>query len=302
LDSVDHHLISNVHLEANSRNQFDIRAGYHRQTDRLSSVNRSDAQETKGDRYSYTDVGVTYGFGEKDTQAQLELGVDFQSKEYDNNLNTASMNRLKDRDVTTASATFFYKIAPKTRALIEVRQQDFDYQDSDSRLSNTASAALVGVTWDATANTRGTIKAGYEDKDFDDKALDGGNSLAWEARVDWSPQDRDLITFTTAKNQKEGSVREDYVDSTSTSVRWKHDWSDAFISDLSYTHFEDEYQGGATDGRKDSGDTLDLGLRYKFRRWMTLGTGYRYSDNNSDLAIEEYDTNQYFFDVNFTLR
>ena len=302
LDYVDHHFVSNIHLEANSRNQFDIRAGYHKQTDRLSSLNRSDARETEGDRYSYTDLGLTYGFGEENTKAQLEFGVDFQSREYDNNLDTASLNRLKDRDVTTARATFFYKISPKTRALFELRQQDFDYQDSDSRLSSTSQAALVGITWDATANTKGTVKVGYQEKDFDDEALNDGDNLAWEARMDWSPQDRDLFTFRTARSQKEGSVRENFVDSATISARWRHDWSDVVVSDVTYAHFEDKYEGGTTDGRKDNGDSLDLGLRYKFRRWMTLGAGYRYTDNNSDIDIEEYDSNQYFFDVNFTLR
>lgn len=280
-DNVDHHLDLDAHMEFSSRTRMDLNAGY----DRVEDVADT---ETAGinDKYHTYNIGGVYGYGAQSATMQLEFGANHEWKRYDND----GLNANLERDTTSLSTTAYYRVAPKTRALAEVRYTDYDYKLSSSTLDSDSVAYLLGVTWDATAKTSGTAKFGWSTKEFDDASKDDADKSTWEVGVNWAPRTYSTFTLNTRRAVEEGSEgAENYIDTTNTSVNWNHQWSSYLSSDLSYAFINEDYE---TD-REDDTDQFGAGLTYDVRRWMSVGVGYQYKDVDSSDAGESYDRNLY---------
>ena len=63
---------------------------------------------------------------------------------------------------------------------------------------------------------------------------------------------------------------------------------DRLSSTVSYTYSDQDYQDIT---RTDKIDTFGVGLTYEMRRWLDLGVGYKYSENDSDAVGESYERN-----------
>lgn len=287
-NNTDHHLDADAHMEFNARNRLDLNVGY----DRVEDVAGT---ETNGinDKYHTYNIGGVYGLGAESATLNFELGANHEWKRYDNKQLDGGGNRLNEgleRDTTSLSGTAFYRIGAKTRALVEVRFNDYDYILGSSTLDSESMAYLVGVTWDATAKTSGMAKIGYEDKDFDNAARTDTDNTMWEIGATWQPRSYSSFTLNTRRGTDEGSESaEDYIETTRTSLSWDHDWSSFLSSEASYSYTDEEYEGG----RQDETDEFALGLNYDLRRWVSVGVGYKYTDIDSSEPGETLDRNLY---------
>ncbi|WP_232821302.1 outer membrane beta-barrel protein [Oceanimonas marisflavi] len=307
-DKTNHTLAANSHMEFDARNRLDLNAGYKKRESIVNDTNRRAGQE--GDKFHTYSLGGKYGFGAKSATMQLELGVNQDWTKYDNNRealsgpNKGAVNREKDHEKTGVTGTAYYRVAPKTRALFELGFDDFRYdneQRNGQRLDSHNMRYLAGVTWDATAKTTGTVKLGYQEKDFDDARKQDTSSMLWDAAVTWEPVAYSRIKFGTGSSYGEGGSTEDVVDTTNYRINWLHDWTPRINSDVGYRLTNKEYQGGSNAGREDDLSVYNLGVNYKMRRWLELGVGYRYRDNDSTTDDSSYEVNEVFASVNLVL-
>lgn len=296
-DHTDHFLRADSHMEFSARNRLDLNAGYSKQQDTRDSTNR-DFDEV-GNKYHSTNVGGLYGFGAETARMQLELGANQEWRKYDNNRDSGSLTREKDRDTLSLVTTGYYRVAPKTRLLAEIQYNDYNYDTGT--LDSEGFRYLAGATWDATAKTTGTVKVGFENKDFKDPAKNDPDNSTWEVGVTWSPLTYSRVLLNTRSRAEEGSSTEDFVDTSSYGISWEHDWTDRVTSNLGYTFTDKDYEGGSNDGRNDELDSYNLGVNYKMRRWLDLGVGYSFKDNSSNDADSAYDRNQVFFNATASL-
>ena len=108
-------------------------------------------------RTNLADFIVTYNLGER-----FMLRLDYANYFVDY---TASRNDFRDRNDNTVSAYLFYLFRPKTSLFYEYEFVDVSYVDNI--LSNSAEHhSFLGVQWDVTAKSKGSVKAGYGLKDF----------------------------------------------------------------------------------------------------------------------------------------
>jgi len=288
-NNIDHHLNADAHMEFNARNRLDLNAGY----SQMEDVSDTEAGGGINDKYHTYKIGAVYGFGAKSATMNFELAAKQQWLRYDNDQRLGSglrVNEDEERDITTLSATAFYRIAPKTRALFEVRYNDYDYQLSSSTLDSDAMAYLLGVTWDATARTSGIAKLGYSNKEFDDSRRDDVSGSIWEVGVNWQPRTYSTFSLNTRRSTEEGSQNaEDAVDTTRTGINWNHAWTRRISTDLGYTYIEEDYEGIS---RTDETDEFGMSLTYEVRRWLDLGVGYTYQDVDSK-GSDAYDSDSY---------
>ncbi|MNZ95387.1 hypothetical protein D3C78_1145330 [compost metagenome] len=137
----------------------------------------------------------------------------------------------------------------------------------------------------------------------------------WEVGATWKPRTYSTFRLTTRRAFDEGSnsigtigdgtdttVRDSNDDSAvklqTTTLGWKHYWKTHLYSDLSYTRMDLEYLD--TD-REDKFNSINLGLTYEMRRWLDIGLGYKYSDNDSNVGSESYERNIYALTINASL-
>lgn len=285
-DNTDHHLTADAGFEFDARNRLKLNAGYHK-VEETASLD----QNVENDKYTTANVGGVYGFGAESARAQVDFGANYQELRYQNG---NGLNADKERDTAALSSTFYYRVAPKTRALVEARYTDYSYVTNE-RLDSNNVALLGGLTWDATAKTSGTVKIGGEKKRFDDSRLDDKSGGMWEIGVNWKPRTYSTFALKTRRALDEGDDGASAIESQSTTLSWEHEWLDRLTSDVSYTYTDSEYQDI---DRDDKIDTFGLGLTYEMRRWLDIGVGYKYSENDSSAVGESYERNIY--SISFT--
>ncbi|HEY6612318.1 MAG TPA: outer membrane beta-barrel protein, partial [Pseudomonas sp.] len=161
---------------------------------------------------------------------------------------------------------------------------------SNDRLNSTNIGLLTGVTWEATAKTTGTAKFGHEKKDFDDSRIGEKSGGMWEVGATWEPRTYSRFSLNTRQGFDEGDSGASTIKTQSTTLSWNHDWAERLSSNVSYTRMDQDYQDIE---REDQIDTFGIGLTYEMRRWLDVGLGYKYSENDSDAANESYERNIY---------
>lgn len=290
-DNTDQHVRASSLIALNKANRIDVSANY----DRVENVSDTSVVG-QNDKFEITQLGANYVYGIPTSPFSIELGVNhvwFRS------FNSGALNADREYDKPGARVTGYYRMAPKTRGLVEYRYDDYDYLLSSSSLDSKRDTYLVGLTWTATARTIGTIKVGREERDFDNSSKKDTDGSTWETDLVWQPTKRATLTFNTTKGTEEGSITEDVVDVTRFGVFWNHQLSPRFTSDVSYGYADEEYQDLL--GREDEINEAGIGVRYEVSRWMTVGLGYRYKDRDSNIPVRDYDRNLYMLNMNLSL-
>ena len=276
-----------------SRRSF-LRLGYDyiRSHDPRGSTDR--AVSTRPDKYKLISPNATYAFGTPGAAGRVELYWADGYKSYTNNRSTTL---LSDRDTRDLGAAFYWRVAPKTYALLDVRDTDIHYRASTSLFSSEEKRYYVGVTWEATAATTGTFKAGRLKKEFDSgrPSFSGGG---WEGAITWSPRTYSTFDFYTARTTNESTGLGDFILSDIYGISWNHAWSSVLNTGVNVRHQRDEYQGF---NRNDELTTLGFKVGYKFRRWLTLGAEYSHTNRASNQNFYEYDKNLYLLTATATM-
>jgi len=297
----DHQLLLGSQFAFDASNKASLSFDYIEKQDIRTSINRAATDEEVGDESRFTNLAGQYRLGADTARAQFELNLGASNLSYLNNLNTLSQNRLKERDMITQGGTFYVRIAPKTRILLEVIHTDFDYEDADSQLSNNATKYYAGVVWEATAKTSSYIRVGQEDKNFDSANAIDTSEPAWDINITWQPRSYSRINLTTGKGAAEGSARSDVIETTNTTLSWTHDWSYQFESQLSYNSINEDYKGRAFNGRKDDTNTASAALIYKMNRNVEFSGSYSRKERESNSPVEEFDSNIVEISVAFAI-
>ncbi|MDO6454723.1 outer membrane beta-barrel protein, partial [Neptunomonas phycophila] len=92
----------------------------------------------------------------------------------------------------------------------------------------------------------------------------------------------------------------DYIDTTSWTLGWSHEWTDVVASRVSYNSLNEDYVGDPS-GTDDDTDTFTVGLSYDMRRWLTLGVDVSHVSFDSNQPDADYDSNTIVFKVQGSL-
>lgn len=243
------------------------------------------AVATAPDRYRTLGLGGVFTYGADNAEGKAELGVDFSHKRYLNNLSTMSSYNL---DTLATTGRFFYRVAPKTQALLELKKTDFDYKLVSSTQDNSEYRALLGLVWDATASTSGEAKIGVLNKNFSDASRKDFTGISWEAGITWEPSSYSTYKLQTARSTSDSTGLGNYLVNTQANLSWQHTWSERFDTKLGYDYSRAAYNGIA---RTDDTNSASGEIIYNFRPWSKLSLEYRYTDRNSNQAGSSYQQN-----------
>jgi len=249
------------------------------------------------DEWHQWGIGGKFAYGAARAKGRIEAEAGFLSKEYDTN---RIFTFTRDLDDTYGAARFFYRVRPKTFALIEARIEDTEYDRTaagTAPLDSVTTRYLLGVTWAATYKTTGAIKVGYIDKDFDSDLRDDGTGLTWEIGIDWKPRTYSVVHFETAQTFDETNGTGDAIDTTHILLSWQHSWKKRFKTNVAFL-----YENSTFDpNREDDFFKFRAGADYAFRRWLNLGARYRYENLDSNNNTFDYDHNVFEITADFTL-
>lgn len=287
-DHTNHLLNAETSLALAKKHEITLALEYRERQDAIDSVNRRDPAETAGNRWSNRSADFEYRLGQPAAKLSSVWSARYSELRYENNLDSASLNRAKERDVSTADGSVYVRIAPKTRLVGQYIYSDVAYVEDQRQLSGDSRRALIGVTWDASAKTSGNLRVGWEVKDFESASLERAELLAWQVTLSWAPKTYSKFILSSRQSIEEGSAQENFVEQARTQINWKHDWGNGLATDVAVNYQDKRYEGGINDGRKDDvlGGSAELSKVLNKRVVGTLF--YRYSDVDSSSRVDAY--------------
>jgi hypothetical protein len=117
------------------------------------------------------------------------------------------------------AARFFYRVAPATRLLAEIRRTEYDYRSSPQ--DNSEQRYLLGATWDITAATSGTVKVVYVMTTFKEERRNDFEGPTVEAALRWQPRTYSTVEIVALYAPAQAGVRAPSQVDTTVGARWE---------------------------------------------------------------------------------
>jgi len=288
-------------LQGNARIVFDARNDMRlRIEERLSSDPRGSTDRplsASPDSWRQATLYAMYGHGATGAPGRLEFDGSYLERRYTNNRDETAGS---DKNVIDAGATFFWRIAPKTRVFVQARRALIDYPQPVTTQSSTETRYFVGAQWEATVQTTGYAKFGLMEKNFKGGGLASQSEPSWDLGVRWSPLSYSVVDVSLLKTYVESTGVGDAVVSTRSSVGWTHAWNSRLNHNLYWMKSNDDYIESFPT-RKDDTNTLGLKFNYQFQRWLRLGAEFAHTERDSSDAQYLYRRNLLLFTLGGTL-
>ncbi len=197
---------------------------------------------------------------------------------------------FRDRDENLVAAYVYYRFLPKTSAFIEYDHKTVDFtlaanDPSGNSLDNTQDSVLVGITWEATAKSTGTMKVGRTKKNFESSAVTDLTMWSWYVDIDHQFSDDTRIKLAGKRQPNETDFfGTSYYITTGASV----DFTQRILSKTDLLLVGSYGTDKFSDGRKDTTTILGAGLKYWIKDWFNVNADYRQQKRDSNLATAEY--------------
>lgn len=234
-----------------------------------------------------------------------EIGVEFSrsDREFDE-------LRFVDDDYTRDALDFhvLYKHSPVLPLLLQYRYVDQDNNDQGSVNTDFQShTVFVGGRWQPAMKLSGALRVGYTQAKFDEPDADDFGSYAIDTDIVYAFSKITRFAFTAEREIRHPtrSAREsgDYNVFTSVGLIITHRRWERIITRLTFLYRNRDYKDirSTTSIREDDYYRAGLSVEYAMRRWISLTMGYRYQQNNSDIATEEYSENVVNLGITFSI-
>jgi len=302
-DYTDYTATVDVHQVFNARNRLNLYGEYYDGHEKRGTgfiEGELSLITDKPIEYERSTFGGDYTYGSKTSRGRLKVAAESVDFDYQN---YRDFTRFFDRTEDALAGTLFWKVAPRTDALVEARAINNDYDDedpSDPAGTHTSDELnyLLGVAWEATGRTSGHVKLGMYDRDYDSGAREDEDGFLWEVGVRYQPRTYSTLDLNTRRYYQETNGLGDGINTRALNLGWGHSWNQRSSTHLNLGYMNDDYEGG---DRED--DTYDLEARYDygFRRWVDLSAGYRYQYRDSDLNFFDYSGNIFFLEARMGL-
>jgi hypothetical protein len=197
----------------------------------------------------------------------------------------------------------FWRIAPRTDALLETRFIDNDYdRTNDSNpaggFDSNETDFLLGMAWEAGGRTTGKIKLGLYNRDYDSGARKDDEGFLWEVGVSYALRSYSTLELQTRRFYQETTGFGDGINTREMSLGWNHSWNQRATTGLSLVYSNEDYEGAI---RKDDTYIAEARYDYGLRRWAELAVGYRWEDRDSDINSFSYTGNVFFLEANLSM-
>jgi len=204
---------------------------------------------------------------------------------------------FRDRREDLYAGYFYYRFLPKTSAFVEYDRKKAVYDDQSLGLDSIESRELVGLTWDITEKSKGTIKVGRVQKDFESPSQE--DFRGWTGFVDlrhaFSEDTSLLISGLRTVNEANVFGTSFYVTTGGSGEFTQRLFRKlAIVARGSYG--KDVFSNPVPPEmitREDKTSMAGGGLKYTIRDWFELGADYNYRARNSNIPANDYREHEY---------
>lgn len=266
-----------------------------------TSVRPYSAQEQSKDytlQSAYADILLMLG-------KVTEIGTEYNrsDREFDE-------LQYADDDYTRDTFNFhlLYKRSLILPLLLQYRYLDQDNNDQGPVNTDFQShTVFVGARWRPANKLSGALRIGYTWAQFDEANVEDLDGYAIDTNLiyDFSEITRFTLTAQRAIQQPTQSAREagDYFVYTTVGLTITHRKWERITTQLDFSYSSRDYTEilSSSSVREDDYYRAGLSVEYAMRRWISFALAYRFQQNNSDIATEDYTENLVKFGISFSL-
>ncbi len=204
---------------------------------------------------------------------------------------------FRDRDEKFASGYLYYRVMPKTSVFLEYDRRKIVYDDETLGLDSTVSTEQAGIAWEITEKSKGTIKGGLLQKDFESPIYQ--DFRGWTGSVDLTHAfSEDTSVYLVSQR----TVNEANVLGTSYYVTTGvyGEFTQRLVRKLAVvargSYGKDTFSNPVppeTITREDKTSTAGGGLKYDLWEWFQLEADYLYRSRNSNIPVDSYREHEY---------
>lgn len=233
----------------------------------------------------------------RENRAAAAVGVEINRLTYE----LAYANFIKRYDDSTyrtleynedvISGTVYYQLFPKTKALVQYDHGIIDYSRDASRDAS-YDQFMAGLRGELTDKIMGTVKLGYQLRDYDDAGEQGYEGLVSETGIDIAFTERRSLTLKYISKALESVYgANNYYDAHMLSAEFQQKLKGGFSLLLGAGYARNLYPETDTTLSVKRADTVVSGkstLRYEVKDNMRVNLGYEHKENLSNIDAKEY--------------
>lgn len=209
-------------------------------------------------------------------------------------------NDFRSRNENLVSIYLYYRFLPRTSAFVEYEFKNVNFMKTSSSLEDTLDnnvhSGLLGVNWELSERSKGTIKAGYLSKNFKSHSQDSIEDFTASMDVSHYFSDYNSMKLVGARVVNESSLEgSKYSISTGIYGEFTHRFLDRLSTTVKASYSEENFNQEDSPKRKDNIRQAGASLQYIFRRWLESTVEYSWRDKNSN--DDTYDSTENSFSV-----
>jgi hypothetical protein len=293
----DHDVNLSGIFDHSNRINSEFSFGYLYQIEEPGSNNAQTQLDNEFNKRNRKSARAKFFYGTAASIGQFVLGLDHGQQRYTNN-----QQGFRDVDQNKATGTFFYRMAPKTRLLLEasVVKNDYVAVTQFAAPNSDENSYLAGVEWEATAITSGTFKVGYQKRDFADARFNDIDGLSYFLDMAWQPNTYTTITIGAKRTTSESA--EQNIGGFTTighSLGLQHAFSERTQLKANYTQDTSDFT--STQERTDRRKNITVGIAHSLRTWLDISLNYRHiaRSSNDDIFVFSSDAVELSLSSNF---
>ncbi|MFT2090314.1 outer membrane beta-barrel protein [Paraglaciecola sp. 2405UD69-4] len=225
-------------------------------------------------------------YGSQQSSGQFVLQYTYRDLNYSNN-----GQEFRDYISNMFKGTFFYRVAPRTRLLLEGSLSNLSYQNTQViDLSSIQSVYSLGVQWNNTDLITSVFKIGYQDVDFDDNNRSDLSGLSYFVNLTWQATPNSIVRVDARRAAQESAEQflGGYISSIFT-FNLTHDITDNTTMSFRYSYTDNDFKDSLF--RKDETQGLTTRLAYNSKDWLLIYAEYTVNKRDSSIQQFNFDAN-----------
>jgi len=221
-----------------------------------------------------------------------------------------SVSDRRQRVETTVRGDLFWRFRPKTSAFVEGSYADYAY-DTNLDQDNNALQVALGLIWDVTEKSSGTLKGGYQWKRYADadptRGIEDGSYYTVSVGVKHAFTPRTVFNLDLLRASQESDYpRNPYFLRNTVDVSLMQRLTPKFYGRVSARYGVEDYPNevsfvnpfdptgtpAETGVREDTGYAWSASLGYDLTRWLSFKVEYGSVRRNSSFDTFDYDVNR----------
>ena len=258
--------------------------------DTYDAYSSSLADRDEQDKYRTNLANITIGYRISD-KLNVNLGYSNFFVDYDEKL-----SERRKRTDHTATGYIYFQVRPKAAVFTGYEFTQVNYEE-DERSDNTENRFYGGFQWDITEKSRGRIKAGYGDTDFDDPDIENAQDYIYEIQLDHQfTRKTSLSLFAYRKKEEADFSGYDYILTHKATASYMQRVTNKISIGMRLSYAYESFKSEVnlieeSEDRKDALYYLNPYIRYHFKDWFSMDLEYKYEKRDSNTSLYEFETN-----------